>query len=550
MALSLVLGGVCSFAGTSARAASYSPETAGRRVVGYLPSYRTYAIDSIDFSALTHCNLSFMTYANGYVSLGFSSSDVTNIVNKCHANNVKAIIALGGWGGFTNDGAFTTSAKRSSIVNQIMNYVNTYNLDGVDIDIELGDADIWANYDAFISELSGRLKANGKLLTMAVSPWFTGSIANSTYNYFDFLNLMTYDYSQNGGDVAPWSQVYDNINYYSQRGVSNDRLVIGVPFYGYDSTGTAYTYSQIISMNPGAANSDYYNGIAYNGASTIQAKAEYAKNYGGIMMWELAQDSFGQYSLLSIIKNTMSAGLNNGGGNNGGGNNTSSGEIYIYQDINYGGRSASLGLGDYNLSSLVAKGFKNDDLSSIKVPLGYKVILYADDNFSGATKVVTGDTSWIGSDFNDKVSSIKVIKAQYRFVNRNSGLALDIDGASTANGANVQQWTINGTVAQGFELTANSDGTYSILSIMHGKSFDVAEWSNENGGNIQIWDNASTDNQKWYINDAGNGYVYITSKFSGKCLDAEGWYTHAGGNVHQWDYLGNANQQWKMEIIN
>ena len=34
-------------------AASYNPETAGRRVVGYLPSYRNYTINSIDFSAVT-----------------------------------------------------------------------------------------------------------------------------------------------------------------------------------------------------------------------------------------------------------------------------------------------------------------------------------------------------------------------------------------------------------------------------------------------------------------------------------------------------------------
>ena len=237
-------------------AASYNAETAGRRVVGYLPSYRTYTVDSIDFSAMTHCCLAFMTYSGGTLTSNFSAWDVQNIVNKCHANNCKAIIAIGGWGGFQNDGAFSTAAKRTSFVNQVMNYVNTYNLDGVDIDIELEDADIWNNFDALASELSGRLKSQGKILTMAVSPWFTGRIANSTYNYFDFLNLMSYDYNQNGtGEVAPWSQVYDMINYYGGRGVSNDRLVIGVPFYGYSTAG-ASTYAQMIEMNPANAYAD------------------------------------------------------------------------------------------------------------------------------------------------------------------------------------------------------------------------------------------------------------------------------------------------------
>ena len=154
-----------------------------KRVVGYFPSYRTYAINSIDYSAMTHCILSFMTYANGTLTSGFSGGDVQTIVNKCHSNGTKAMIAIGGWNGFnSSDNPFGTAAKRTSIVNQIMNYVDTYNLDGVDLDLEVNDANVWNNYDAFVSELSSRLKPKGKLLTMAVATWFTGPIANSTYN--------------------------------------------------------------------------------------------------------------------------------------------------------------------------------------------------------------------------------------------------------------------------------------------------------------------------------------------------------------------------------
>lgn len=154
------------------------------------------------------------------------------LLNKCRANNVKSLIAIGGGGGFdTASKPFNTAEKRTAFINTIMDYVNTYNLDGVDIDIEVEDADIWNNFDAFCAELSSRLKAENKLFTMAVSSWFTNSIANSTYNYFDFLNLMSYDYNMAGtGPVAPWSQVYDLISYYQNRGVSADRLVIGVPF--------------------------------------------------------------------------------------------------------------------------------------------------------------------------------------------------------------------------------------------------------------------------------------------------------------------------------
>lgn len=86
------------------------------------------------------------------------------------------------------------------------------------------------------------------------------------------------------------------------------------------------------------------------------------------------------------------------------------GVVYIYQDINYGGRVAALNEGRYNLAALQAKGFQNDDLSSLKVQSGYEAILYADDNFQGASRTITADTPWIGNDFNDVMSSIVVQK--------------------------------------------------------------------------------------------------------------------------------------------
>ena len=89
---------------------------------------------------------------------------------------------------------------------------------------------------------------------------------------------------------------------------------------------------------------------------------------------------------------------------------TEKGVVYIYQDINYGGRVAALNEGRYNLAALEAKGFKNDDLSSLKVANGYEAILYEDDNFQGESRKITSDTSWIGADFNDKMSSIIVQK--------------------------------------------------------------------------------------------------------------------------------------------
>ena len=50
----------------------------------------------------------------------------------------------------------------------------------------------------------------------------------------------------------------------------------------------------------------------------------------------------------------------------------------------------------------------NDQLSSIKVPKGFVVTLYGDANFTGKTMTVTQDTPYVGNEFNDMTSSIKV----------------------------------------------------------------------------------------------------------------------------------------------
>jgi len=89
------------------------------------------------------------------------------------------------------------------------------------------------------------------------------------------------------------------------------------------------------------------------------------------------------------------------------GGTTSTGVATFYKDCNYAGAAVSLKVGTYTLSQLNAAGILNDDISSVKVNAGYKVTLYWDDNFLGATKVLTSDMACDGT-CNDKTSSIKV----------------------------------------------------------------------------------------------------------------------------------------------
>lgn len=86
--------------------------------------------------------------------------------------------------------------------------------------------------------------------------------------------------------------------------------------------------------------------------------------------------------------------------------------VTFYQDTNYGGAaSQALPPGNYTLSQLASRGMPNDWASSVRVPAGRTVIMYADDNFTGQSWTRTADTpdfTALSPTANDKVSSVKV----------------------------------------------------------------------------------------------------------------------------------------------
>ena len=80
----------------------------------------------------------------------------------------------------------------------------------------------------------------------------------------------------------------------------------------------------------------------------------------------------------------------------------------FYRDCDYRGQSLELGAGAYGSDRLRAIG--NDQLSSIRVPSGYEVLIYSDDNFRGAHMTYTRSVSCLPPSFNDRVSSIIIRK--------------------------------------------------------------------------------------------------------------------------------------------
>lgn len=81
-------------------------------------------------------------------------------------------------------------------------------------------------------------------------------------------------------------------------------------------------------------------------------------------------------------------------------------QSFFYKDVNYGRAGIGLVAGSYRLSDLIARGIANDDISSFTLPAGYTVTFYEHDNFGGASTVRNSSSMWIGTDWNDRVSSL------------------------------------------------------------------------------------------------------------------------------------------------
>lgn len=129
---------------------------------------------------------------------------------------------------------------------------------------------------------------------------------------------------------------------------------------------------------------------------------------------------------------------------------------------------------------------------------------------------------------------------------RHSGKALDVAGGSLADGANVQQWSSNGTAAQSWKFEPTGDGYYVIRSKASGKALDVAAWGMNEGANVQQWTYSGGANQQWKLEDAGDGFYRIRARHSGQYLDVA-WASAAdGANVAQVNYYASTAQQWKL----
>jgi len=140
-----------------------------------------------------------------------------------------------------------------------------------------------------------------------------------------------------------------------------------------------------------------------------------------------------------------------------------------------------------------------------------------------------------------------VANGTYKVLNRNSGKAMDVVNASTADGASIQQWSYSATANQKWVLTHKGANQYTITSSQTGKGIDEESYNSLSGPYVDVyalWNGTGSTNQRWIVTPTDSGYYQIVSVNSGLVLEIPGSSTANGTLIDQQEYGATNTQQW------
>lgn len=285
------------------------------KVIGYLPSW-SGSVSSIQFGKLTHINYAFaLPNSNGTYQAIDNTSKLSSMVSSAHAAGVKALLSVGGGGGGGGfAGIVASSTNINNFVNNTISLCNQYGLDGIDIDWEYPSPGTQANqFLTMMTALSTALHSSGRVLSAAViGDNDGGQIVSGIFNVVDILMIMAYD--DNNFLHSTYELGTQCMAYWLGRGCPASKAILGVPFYGHDSSQDPNSDAAEVEYNTiladGANSSlDAYSTFGYNGLLTMKSKTSYAMSVGGgVGIWELSGDGTGANSLLSAINAVVNSG--------------------------------------------------------------------------------------------------------------------------------------------------------------------------------------------------------------------------------------------------
>lgn len=235
---------------------------------------------------------------------------------------------------------------------------------------------------------------------------------------------------------------------------------------------------------------DVYNGTAKNGNNAWQ----FTSNNSRAQKWIVRKDGNG-YSIISALNSNYVLNIANGKAYNG--NNV---ELYSYS-----GSSSNLWL--FNKS--VSKEEK---------------IL----NIANANRSAIADGTY-------EIRSAK-----------NNGFVLDVSNGSTLAGANIQLWQSNGTQAQAFKVSHDSNGFVTFTSVKSGKVLDVFDGKAKPYQNVWQFNSNNSRAQKWIVQKTSSGYKIMSAIDTNYVLDLYNGSVRNGGNIQVFTSNDTIAQRWNF----
>lgn len=231
----------------------------------------------------------------------------------------------------------SSSENRQTLIDNLMNAVDRYGLDGINIDFEGVNNESAQHFLQFLRELSIRTHAAGIVLSIDN---YMPNAGNRCYDYneqgiiADYVILMGYDEHWAGcadpGSVASIGFVKNGIQAALNLGVPSDKLINAIPFYTrvWETTGATvkdttdsmvnaekWAASKGVTLNWDEETCQYY-GELVSGDTTYQIWMEeeesiqtklnvmLAYNLGGVAAWQLGYEKSDVWPLIQGYVNT------------------------------------------------------------------------------------------------------------------------------------------------------------------------------------------------------------------------------------------------------
>ncbi len=303
-------------------------------IIGYLPYWEYDEYPDLDYSLLTQINF-FSAELNEYGDI-INDHNWGNLyfIEFAQSHGVKVKLCANLFGQEPLSTLLSNYFYRQNAINNLLDLVIDVGADGIDIDFELLPTNQRENLVLFMEELSFafHLEIDDPIITMATpavdwsNAWDYESLADIT----DGLFIMGYNYFYSGssaaGPVSPLGGYFYDIeytvnDYLDKTNNQRDKLILGLPYYGYDwpvinhlmnsqtiGYGTARTYAAARLLSDSYGNSwdnlsnsawlSYYddtgtwNQCWYDNDLSLSNKYQFAKEQElqGVGVWALGYD--------------------------------------------------------------------------------------------------------------------------------------------------------------------------------------------------------------------------------------------------------------------